>query len=133
MTGWHALGPVEACGAGEWRADVQVPAGSPWFGGHFPGDPILPGIAQLGLVREMAAAALGRIRPTGFSRVKFKKIVRPDERLRITLTARPEPPGTLAFRIESGAEIACTGVLAWEPFEPVGSGGRQLQSKEQTE
>ena len=58
---------------------------------------------------------------------------RPAERLRITLSARSEHPGTAAFRIESGAEIACSGVLAWELFEPADSGGRQLQSKEQTE
>jgi 3-hydroxymyristoyl/3-hydroxydecanoyl-(acyl carrier protein) dehydratase len=129
---WHAMGPVETLRDGEWRTEVRVPPGSAWFGGHFPGDPILPGIAQLGMVREAAAAALGdRVRLAGVSRVKFKKIIRPDDRLRITLSIRADLPGVMAFRIESGAEIACSGTLVWEQIDPAGSGGAQLLSKEQ--
>jgi 3-hydroxyacyl-[acyl-carrier-protein] dehydratase len=109
---WHAVGPVEMPAAGEWRAVVRVPAGSAWFAGHFPGDPILPGIAQLGMVGEVARRAIGeQMRLSGFSRIKFKKIVRPGDELTVTLTRRPELPGVLAFRIESGGEVACSGNL----------------------
>lgn len=109
---WHAVGPVEMPAAGEWRAVVRVPAGSDWFAGHFPGDPILPGIAQLGMVGEVARRAIGeQMRLSGFSRIKFKKIVRPGDELTVTLTRRPELPGVLAFRIESGGEVACSGNL----------------------
>jgi 3-hydroxymyristoyl/3-hydroxydecanoyl-(acyl carrier protein) dehydratase len=109
---WHAVGPVETLPSGEWRAAVRVPAGSDWFAGHFPGDPILPGIAQLGMVEAVARRALGgRVRLSGFSRIKFKKIVRPGDELTVTLTRRPELPGVLAFRLESGGEVACSGNL----------------------
>ncbi len=112
---WHTVGPVEAPAAGEWRAVVRVPAGSDWFAGHFPGDPILPGIAQLGMVSEVARRATGEpMRLSGFSRIKFKKIVRPGDELTVTLTRRPELPGVLAFRIESGGEVACSGNLSTE-------------------
>ena len=112
---WHAVGPIETPAAGEWRALVRVPAGSEWFAGHFPGDPILPGIAQLGMVGEVARRALGEhMRLAGFSRIKFKKIVRPGDELTVTLTRRPELPGVLAFRIESGGEVACSGNLNTE-------------------
>lgn len=109
---WHAIGPLETLAPGEWRAAVQVPAESDWFAGHFPGDPILPGIAQLGMVREIAGRALGdHARLSGFSRIKFKKIIRPGDGLTITLTCRTDLPGMVAFRIESGADIACSGTL----------------------
>ncbi|HSV93421.1 MAG TPA: hypothetical protein VLH81_10110 [Desulfobacterales bacterium] len=109
---WHAVGPVEMPAAGEWRAVVRVPAGSDWFAGHFPGDPILPGIAQLGMVGEVARRAIGEpMRLSGFSRIKFKKIVRPGDELTVTLIRRPELTGVLAFRIESGGEVACSGNL----------------------
>ena len=109
---WHAVGPVEMPAAGEWRAVVRVPAGSDWFAGHFPGDPILPGIAQLGMVGEVARRAIGeQMRLSGFSRIKFKKIIRPGDGLTITLTCRTELPEMVAFRIESGADIACSGTL----------------------
>ena len=109
---WHAIGPLETLAPGEWRAAVRVPAESDWFAGHFPGDPILPGIAQLGMVREIAGRALGdHARLSGFSRIKFKKIIRPGDGLTITLTCRTDLPGMVAFRIESGADIACSGTL----------------------
>jgi 3-hydroxymyristoyl/3-hydroxydecanoyl-(acyl carrier protein) dehydratase len=112
---WHAVGPVEALAPGEWQAAVRVPGESAWFAGHFPGDPILPGIAQLGMVGEVARRALGEpMRLSGFSRIKFKKIVRPGDALTVTLTCRPELPGVLAFRIESGGEVACSGTLSTE-------------------
>jgi 3-hydroxymyristoyl/3-hydroxydecanoyl-(acyl carrier protein) dehydratase len=109
---WHAVGPVEMPAAGEWRAVVRVSAGSDWFAGHFPGDPILPGIAQLGMVGEVARRAIGeQMRLSGFSRIQFKKIVRPGDELTVTLTRRPELHGVLAFRIESGGEVVCSGNL----------------------
>jgi 3-hydroxyacyl-[acyl-carrier-protein] dehydratase len=123
-TRWHAVGPVEARATGEWCTEVRVPEESAWFAGHFPGDPILPGIAQLGMVHEMAGRALGeRFRLSGLSRIKFKKILRPGDRLRITLTPRAGLPGMLAFRIDSGEDIACSGTLSFESTDPVAPDG----------
>jgi 3-hydroxymyristoyl/3-hydroxydecanoyl-(acyl carrier protein) dehydratase len=64
------------------------------------------------MVHAIAGRALGdRARLSGFSRIKFKKIIRPGDGLTITLTCRTELPGMVAFRIESGADIACSGTL----------------------
>ena len=89
--------------------EFTVPADSPWFSGHFPGNPILPGVAQL----EMVAAAIGEssgknLYVARLGRVKFKNLVRPGERLRIA--ARPATePGAFTFSIHAGDKEVCSG------------------------
>ena len=122
---WHTLNTVETLDSGEWRAETQVPADSPWFSGHFPGDPILPGIAQLGMAFEAACRALGgRYRVTGFNRIKFKKMIRPGDVLNIFIMPKRDLPGQYAFRITAGDDIACSGAMTLEKCNnPARSGG----------
>lgn len=91
---------------------VAGPA-SVFFEGHFPDDPVLPGVAQLSALVEPAALRawpeLGALRAA--SQVKFLRVVRPGEalslrctreglRVRFTLCTGDEPvsEGTLDFR-----------------------------------
>jgi 3-hydroxymyristoyl/3-hydroxydecanoyl-(acyl carrier protein) dehydratase len=109
---WHFLGQIESSDAGEIRTEVQVPPESQWFSGHFPGEPILPGIAQLGIVYEaLCRARGGRLGLTGFSRVKFKKIIRPCDRLEVSVVPVTGKEGAYAFRIVSGDDLACSGTM----------------------
>ncbi len=110
---------------GEWYTEVHLPPESSWFPGHFPGDPILPGIAQLGMVYEAACKALDeRFRVVGFSRIKFKKMIRPGDCLKITVLPQKNRPGLYAFRITAGDDIACTGTMTLEKRnDPVNPGG----------
>ncbi|HBT96231.1 MAG TPA: hypothetical protein DEB25_00545 [Desulfobulbaceae bacterium] len=91
--------------------ETAVPADSPWFSGHFPGNPILPGVAQL----EMVAAAIARnsgknLYVTRLGRVKFKALVHPDERLRIEARAEGET-GAFVFSIHAGGREVCSGTM----------------------
>jgi acyl carrier protein len=90
-------------------ATVATAAESPWFSGHFPGDPILPGIAQLKMVADLISASGPDVMHlTGLSRVKFRKIVRPDEKLDIQVT-RTGREDQYIFKITSGDEEVCSG------------------------
>jgi len=110
---WHVLGAMAISTTGEISCDVQVPAESAWFSGHFPGDPVLPGIAQLGIVYDAVCRSRGeQPRVAGFSRVKFKKIIRPQDGLKVTIVPKHEADGSYAFRIVTGDEVACSGNLA---------------------
>ena len=81
---WHQIEHVERLDSGEISAELQIPPESQWFSGHFPGQPILPGIAQLALVRDIISQACGGpVTVSAFSRVKFKKMVTPGKLLRI--------------------------------------------------
>jgi 3-hydroxymyristoyl/3-hydroxydecanoyl-(acyl carrier protein) dehydratase len=93
-------------------AEGSVPPDSPWFSGHFPHDPILPGIAQLSMVFDAirrSAPDGTEVQFTGVRRVRFKQVIRPDEPVRVA--AAPVGPGkdVFAFRIMINEEIACSG------------------------
>lgn len=108
---WYSLLDLATPAPGAIQAQVVVHDDSPWFSGHFPGNPILPGIAQL----HMVAAVIARSRQEDLSikrvqRVKFKKIVRPGERLEIDAAAT-STLGLYSFRITHEAQDVCTGTM----------------------
>ncbi len=113
---WHRVDSWKRSETGEVRADIHVPPDSPWFCGHFPGEPILPGIAQVGIVFEALQQSCGpTLALSRVSRVRFKRTIRPDERLSVTATPRKEAPaGSYSFRITCGSELVCSGLMALE-------------------
>lgn len=114
---WYSLLDLTKTDAGGVDARVSVPGDSPWFSGHFPDNPILPGIAQLHLTAEVIARSTGEhVSIQRVSRVKFKRIVRPDEPLDIRATAS-DTDRSYTFRITHQAEEVCSGsmLLAAQP------------------
>jgi 3-hydroxymyristoyl/3-hydroxydecanoyl-(acyl carrier protein) dehydratase len=96
----------------ELVAEVVVPAGSRWFDGHFPGQPVLPGIAQLSMVLELIGRAGGvRVALGGLSRVRFRKMILPDDRLRVVATPKAAAMGSYHFRILKDQDVVTTGTL----------------------
>jgi len=83
---------------------IVIPAGSPFFAGHFPGHPILPGIAHLALV----AKALGDPPLAEVRVLKLRKPVLPGDVLDLSL----EETGDLVrFEIRRGEEVVSNGVI----------------------
>lgn len=90
-------------------ASIATDSNSPWFSGHFPDNPILPGVAQLKMVADLISKSVGEnLHMTGVSRVKFRKIVKPLELIDIHVT-----PGNkkdqFIFKITSGDQDVCSG------------------------
>ncbi len=93
------------------NATVTTDPGSRWFSGHFPSQPILPGVAQLGMVAELLAAQHHLdLRLTALRRVKFKKIVQPGEALDIQIECCDKDDHYF-FRITSGNQDVCSGTM----------------------
>jgi 3-hydroxyacyl-[acyl-carrier-protein] dehydratase len=98
------------------EARAAAPAVSPWFDGHFPGQPILPGIAMIAMAfdaaREKEAREGNCLRLKAVKRVRFKKPVLPDEPFALELK-REQKESRLSynFTILLGGEAACTGIL----------------------
>lgn len=58
---------------------MRIPAGSGYLKGHFPGEPVLPGVAQLQICAEAVAESLGRpVTVRSVSQLRFRKPVRPE-------------------------------------------------------
>lgn len=90
-------------------ASVTADGNSPWFSGHFPDNPILPGIAQLKMVADLISKSEeGDLCMTAVSRVKFRKIVRPEELLDIHVTSGNKKDQYI-FKITSGDQDVCSG------------------------
>ena len=86
---WKLLKDVHWIAAEGIEAGAEVPENSVWFNGHFPGEPILPGIALLSAVYEAVLKDASRrgepLRISGLKRVRFTGPVRPGEKLSLVL------------------------------------------------
>lgn len=69
------------------------PASHPALAGHFPGNPVVPGVVLLEEVFRAAAAVFGEIELTGFPAVKFLALLRPDEPFAVRLSPDTLDPG----------------------------------------
>ena len=89
-------------------AELVFPPDGKWFAGHFPGFPVLPGVAQLFFMRRFARKAFPDFPDAGcYRHIKFKRPVRPDEH--VTLTVNREGVHSFAFKMSVGGEIASSG------------------------
>ncbi len=82
---------------------IEILADSRYFAGHFPGHPILPGIAHLALLREALPSAIVEIRT-----LRLRKPVGPGDVLDLNLDLSSED-GTVRFDLRRGAEIVSQG------------------------
>lgn len=116
LSKWHRLEYVSGDELGRLEALATAPLGSPWFDGHFPGQPILPGIAMIAMafdaVREKEAREGNPVRLKAVKRVRFKMPVRPDELFTLALKREQKESGvSYSFTVLLAGEAACTGIL----------------------
>lgn len=113
-TQWQLLGEVKTKDNNQIEARVFVPVDSFWFSGHFPGEPILPGIAlvyaALEAIRREAAARGEKVCLDALKRVRFTSPVRPGEILSL-LIVRESDAEEFSFRVMSQGAVVCSGVI----------------------
>lgn len=91
------------------RLELEVPATLAWFAGHFPDNPILPGVAQIGWAIAFARKHFGfPADPLHIERVKFLKPIRPGDRATLELLRDGERPMRVEWTLgRDGLALSC--------------------------
>jgi 3-hydroxymyristoyl/3-hydroxydecanoyl-(acyl carrier protein) dehydratase len=116
---WHNISHESDTSRDEALAKACAETGSPWFSGHFPNDPILPGIAILSMVtggiKHHESENGNKIRISAIKRVRFRLPVKPDDMLTISVYLPPQGDGrSYHFKVTLHDQTACTGIVSFE-------------------
>ncbi len=111
---WNLLKDVKWIEPNTLEALVRVPGDCVWFTGHFPGEPILPGIAIVHTVYEailkLAKSDAESINMSALKRVRFTGPVRPGEAFLLNLTREDEASAILfSFKVIHESKVICSG------------------------
>ncbi len=90
------------------RFAVEIPVASPLFAGHFPGQPILPGVAQLAVIERV----LGPL--AGIRNLKLRRPVSPGDRLDLWVSG-PREDGSVRFEMSRDGEPVSNGAVLLSP------------------
>jgi 3-hydroxymyristoyl/3-hydroxydecanoyl-(acyl carrier protein) dehydratase len=102
---------------------IAVPEAGPLFDGHFPGTPILPGVAELIMIAG-ALAPTGLSVLTGVRHVRFRGLVRPGDELDLVA-----PDGSARFELRRGAEPIARGELDFDGQGTLAGGGMTVAAR----
>jgi 3-hydroxymyristoyl/3-hydroxydecanoyl-(acyl carrier protein) dehydratase len=109
---WHSVTHLTRSEKDGISADIYVPSDSPWFSGHFPAQPILPGVAQIRMVLDTISIARRKnLKVAGVRRVRFKQIIHPEDSLTIEAAPLEKNDDAYSFRIAVEDETVCSGVM----------------------
>jgi 3-hydroxyacyl-[acyl-carrier-protein] dehydratase len=98
---------------GQVMAELCFPADFPAFAGHFPGQPVLPAVIQLAVVRSLTVDLLKRpLEPVRTRRLKFKGMVGPDDLVQVRVEIKKEEENWLAnFKLDHDGKAVSAGAI----------------------
>jgi 3-hydroxyacyl-[acyl-carrier-protein] dehydratase len=113
---WSLLKEIKVVNNNYIEALADVPADSPWFSGHFPGEPILPGIALVYIAEQAiiqdALAKGEQVQLHALKRVRFTQPVRPGETLSLNIISEEAGEEILfSFKITNKENTVCSGAI----------------------
>ena len=95
-----------------WTAELVFDADAPYFGGHFPGFAVLPGVVQLGIARHFAEQFLRRaFTLASVKKMKFTHVVVPGVCVRLTLTRLSDHE--ISYEYRKGEAACASGVMCF--------------------
>ena len=106
------------------KATIPIPADGPWFEGHFPGRPILPGVAELALAIAALRQETGEPLPLrGIAFARLRHLVLPGDRLELSARKSAAPEGATArlrFDLKRDRVLVANGefIVGTPPSQP---------------
>lgn len=113
---WELLSDFKRVASNALEIQVSVPQDCIWFTGHFPGEPILPGIALVHTVYQAIAwDAQDRgeaVQISSLKRIRFTGPVRPGENFLLNLTHEDlDGERLFNFKVAVKENIVCSGLV----------------------
>lgn len=100
---------MPASSAATFSRDVLVAAKHPSLEGHFPGDPVVPGVVLLDLVGDVLQQWKPGSRIIGIAQAKFYQLLRPEQQ--ITISLYEQKPNNIQFECFHGQQKIAAGVM----------------------
>ncbi len=94
------------------QKSYRIMASHPCFAGHFPGNPIVPGVVILEYVQKQLLNVIDGYRISTLAQAKFIRSISPEEDFSITLTQTTK--GTIKFLCANNAGNVMTGYFVIE-------------------
>jgi len=114
----------ESVGAWHLEQRLRVPRGFACLEGHFPGFPVLPGIAQLDWAMRAGARLTGApVSPTGIEALKFRELIRPGEEFSARVETAPDKPVLRLTVAREGRPVGSARIVAATPGPDLGDAG----------
>ena len=90
----------------------NIPVNSLWFDGHFPGEPVLPGVSMLCMIQDLIRKANPDINITGLRRIRFRQLVHENELLDMKITwEEGNGSKSASFDITSNGNLISSGFI----------------------
>ena len=103
LADFYTIDILHETAPGEYAATVTLNATHPLYAGHFPGNPVVPGVCTLQIIKECCEQAIGRrLMTSRIASCKFTSIIRPDidNRLEIALALSTDAENNWNCRAE---------------------------------
>ena len=82
---WPLIGAIDLTND-KARVPMQVSSSLVWFAGHFPGQPVLPGVVQVHWAINLATALFTELAVfSAISNLKFNSVIVPESQITLTL------------------------------------------------
>lgn len=94
-------------------SEHSIPSTHPSLSGHFPGNPVVPGVILLEQVLSALQQWHPQARVKGFQAVKFLQPVKPG--CRFTIALEQTAGGSISFKCRSGRELLNSGTVILQP------------------
>lgn len=111
---WVLLSEIKYQSPDGIKAVAEIKEDSPWFSGHFPGQPILPAIAMMAFAWR-AIELFGEKKgilfiPKEARRIRFKQLVRPPQKIYVKVRFDQEKRG-FHFVVDTEKGLAASGIF----------------------
>lgn len=95
-----------------FETEISFPADEPFFRGHYPGNPVTPGVILVDRAVKAAERMIGcGVSLKGMKKVKFSRSVFPDEAVALKLERKGE--GEISYSFSKDGTLCASGILVF--------------------